>query len=93
VPQDDAAAAGWWRKAADQGDPAAQVRLGSLYAAGQGVPQDYVQAHLWVNLAASRTPAGKAQDDMIRFRDALAHALTATQLAEAQKLAREWRPK
>jgi TPR repeat protein len=25
--------------------------LGALYANGQGVPQDYVQAYLWFNLA------------------------------------------
>ena len=54
VPQDDAQAAAWFRKAADQGLAAAQRRLGAMYVLGQGVPQDDVEAHRWLNLAASR---------------------------------------
>ena len=44
------------RLAAEQGDAAARFNLGLVYAIGVGVPQDYVQAHKWINLAASRTP-------------------------------------
>ena len=32
-----------------------QSNLGVIYVKGQGVPQDYVEAHKWVNLAASRS--------------------------------------
>jgi Sel1 repeat len=49
VPQDDPAAASWYRKAADQGYVAAQYYLGSMYFDGQ----DYVSAHMWFNLAAT----------------------------------------
>jgi hypothetical protein len=40
VPQDDAEAVKWFRKAADQGDPYAQFNLGNMYAEARGVPQD-----------------------------------------------------
>jgi TPR repeat protein len=43
VPQDDAEAARWYRKAADQGHAGAQFNLGAMYADGQSVSQDYVQ--------------------------------------------------
>ena len=43
----------WLRKAADQGNVLAQYYLGVAYYNGQGVLQDYEQAHMWLNLAAS----------------------------------------
>ncbi len=43
----------WYTKAAQQGDADAQCRLGLMYANGRGVPQDYVQAYKWLNLAAA----------------------------------------
>ena len=95
VPQDYTEALKWLRRAADQDDAGAQFALGVMYAAGGGVPQDYVQAHKWYNLAASRFPAsdaeqrGKAAD----ARERLAAKMTPAQIAEAQKLAREWKPK
>jgi TPR repeat protein len=95
LPQDYAEAIKWYRLAADQGDAAAQGMLGVMYVHGEGVPQDYVQAHMWLNLAASRYPAsGKvARDDAVKVRDQIASKMTPEQIAEAQKLAREWKPK
>jgi TPR repeat protein len=40
VPQDDAEAVRWYRKAAEQGDAEAQGKLGVMYANGRGVPND-----------------------------------------------------
>ena len=92
MPQDYQEALKWYRMAAEQGVADAQYRLGGMYAAGVGVPQNYVQAHKWLNLAASRT-TDKAEDYRLT-RDALADVkMTASQVAEAQRLAREWRPK
>ena len=88
VPQDYAAAVKWYRLAADQGHASAQSNLGAMYDNGQGVPQDYVQAHKWWNLAAV---AG--DKDAIKSRDLVAGKMTPAQIAEAQKLAREWKPK
>jgi uncharacterized protein len=59
-----------------------------MYGAGLGVPQDYALAHMWVNLAA----AG-GHKDAVKNRDIVAAKMTPAQIAEAQKLAREWKPK
>jgi TPR repeat protein len=87
VPQDYAEAASWFRKAADQDSPVAQFNLGFLYLRGLGVPQDNVQAHMWFNLAAVRFPGAAP------VRDFVTHKMTPAQIEEAQKLAREWKPK
>jgi uncharacterized protein len=47
-------AAAVWTKAANKGDPRAQVMLGSMYADGQGIRQDYKQAALWYRKAADQ---------------------------------------
>ncbi len=77
------------RQRADQGDADSQYNLGFMYNAGEGVPQDFVEAHKWVNLAASRA-TGDTQKQYAEIRDALAKQMTPAQLAEAQRLAREW---
>jgi TPR repeat protein len=92
VPQDYAEAARWFRKAADQGNSLSQFTLGVMYNVGQSVPQDYVMAHMWLNLATS-TAAGDDQKRYARERDTVATKMTPEQIAEAQRLAREWRPK
>ena len=89
VPQDFLEAVRWHRLAADQGHTTAQFGLGAAYFVGEGVPQDYVGAHRWYNLAASRATS----DDQKRYagtRDEVATQMTPAQIAEAQRLAREW---
>jgi hypothetical protein len=88
VPQDDAEAVRWYRLAAEQGDAGAQYSLGIMYDNGQGVPQDYVMAHMWANLAA-------AQGNVLASKNCgiTASKMTSGQIAEAQRLAREWKPK
>jgi len=88
--QDQAEAARWYRLAADQGLPVAQYALGGMYADGIGVPEDYVQAHLWLSLAASRLETSGVRDHAVRNRDRIAGLMTPAQVAEAQRLAREW---
>ena len=75
--------------AVEQGYASAQGNLGSMYANGTGVPQDHVLAHMWFNLAASRS-TGESRDDAVQNRDIVAGLMNPTQLAEAQRLAREW---
>jgi len=41
------------RKAAEQGNTDAQVRLGFAYKGGEGVAQDYAQAAIWLRRAAA----------------------------------------
>ncbi len=89
VPQDYAEAAKWYRKGAEQGYAAAQNNLGFMYEDGQGVPQDYAHAHMWYNLAASSFPPG-VRNKSVKNRDIVAKKMTPEQIAEAQRLAREW---
>ena len=77
----------WYRLAADQGNAYAQGGLGVMYAKGEGVPQDYVLAHMWLNLAAAQ-----GQAEAVKNRDLAASKMTRDQLAEAQRLARDWKP-
>ena len=88
VPEDDTEAVKWYRKAAEQGNRFAQLSLGIMYDFGTGVPQDYVMAHMWLNLAAAQGSSGART-----VRDKLAQQMTSAQIAEAQRLARESKPK
>ena len=88
VPQDYAEAVRWYRLAAEQGNAVAQNNLGGMYGQGLGVPQDYVQAHMWVNLAAAQ-----GNEQAQKTRDRLPKQMTPAQIAKAQRLAREWKPK
>lgn len=78
----------WFRQAAEQEDVVAFEKMGFMYAQGRGVPQDFIQAHMWYNLAAAH-----GEKSAFESRDVLARRMTAAQIAEAQKLAREWKPK
>ena len=164
VPQDYAAAVSWYRKAADQGNVSAQYNLGLMYINGQGVPQDYAAAVSWYRKAADQgdadaqynlgvmydqagacrrtmrrrrrgiakpptramppprttsasctstaracrrtmckricgstlrrlTSQKEDRDKAVKNRDRVAAKMTPAQIAEAQKLAREWKPK
>ncbi len=90
VPQDYAEAVKWYRLAAEQGNASAMNNLGVKYHEGEGVLQDYVQAHVWYNLAASRLPLGQDRELAAKNRDIVAGRMTPAQVAEAQRLAREW---
>jgi len=85
VPQDYAEAMRWYRLAAEQGDADAQGNLGVMYDTGTGVPQDYVAAHMWFNLSAAQGDASGSKN-----RNRMANKMTSAQIAEAQRLARDW---
>ena len=76
-----------WQAAANKGDGRAMLAMGRLYRRGAGVLQDDVEAHKWLNLAASRGVA-----EAVKERDALASRMTPAQREEAQKRASAWRP-
>lgn len=78
---------------AEQGDAVAEFLLGVMYAEGQGVPQDYVQAHKWYNLAAANATEKYERDEAARSREQVARKVSRMQIKEARKLAREWKPK
>ena len=90
TPQDYAEAIKWYRLAAKQGYSLALYNLGYMYNKGHGVLQDYAEAHKWYNLAASRAPSAERAHLAIGNRDGVAEQMTPGQIAEAQKLAKEW---
>ena len=87
--QDYKMAVYYLRLAANQGNDLAQRRLGQMYERGEGVPQDYVRAYVWYSLGS----ANEGVEAGTRLRDAVAKKMDPDQIAEAQKLAREWKPK
>ncbi len=94
VPFDPSQAAAWYRRAADQGYRYAQYALSRMYADGWGVPKDNVSAYMWLSVAISSGYWGGARNRPSGGRGelgALARSMTAAQLAEARKLAGEWK--
>jgi opacity protein-like surface antigen len=70
---------------AKSGDAEAQGQLGLIYQDGRGVPQDFIQAHAWFNVAGAR-----GNVDAAISRDELAKRMTPEQSARAQQLAAEY---
>jgi TPR repeat protein len=54
VDEDKREAFFWWKKAAEQGHPAAQNELGVMYQKGNVIPQDYAKAACCYRLAAEQ---------------------------------------
>jgi len=94
VPQDHRQSAKWYRNAAGQGHARAQLNLGAMYANGEGVPRDYVEAHKWFHLAESNLPASQSDSRVlaVNARNRLAARMTPAQVAEAEHLAKAWKP-
>ncbi len=91
VPKDYVAAVGWYRKAAGKGNAIAQYNLAFMYMNGAGVEKDYIQAFKWFNLAASISKEGRIKELATKNMDTLSSVLSESQIAEAQRLFREWR--
>jgi hypothetical protein len=75
----------WYRRAAEQGHAGAQSNLGAIYGEGQGVPQDYVLAHMWFSLAAA-----EGNEKAVQNRDLAEKRMTPAEMSKAERLAREW---
>ncbi|WP_417701860.1 tetratricopeptide repeat protein [Pseudophaeobacter sp.] len=83
--EDPAAAVPWLLQAAQRGATQAQHQLGRLYIQGEGVSQDYVQAHKWLNIAAAGGSSAA-----LEMRATLADLMTPEQVAEAQTQVRDF---
>ena len=70
---------------AKKGRPDALYNLGLAYSTGQGVEVDFVAAHKWFNLAAM-----KGSEIAKSWRAQISGEMNFNQIAEAQRLAREW---
>ncbi len=86
VPQNHQEASKWFRRAAEQGDERAQTNLGQMYFHGVGVPANSIQAYMWVTLAVAQ-----GDKEAVKLQDEIATQMTPAQIAEAQRLAGEWR--
>lgn len=72
--------------AAAQGDVSAYYDLGVAFSTGShGVACDLIEAHKWFNLAASR-----GHEEAAWCRADISDEMTAREIAEAQRRAREW---
>jgi hypothetical protein len=87
LPKNFAEAVKWFRMAAEQGDVFAQMGLGRCYEQGEGVERNITEAYKWMSLSA-------AQGDMLAPSGVLRvqTQMTAEQIAEAQRLIREFKP-
>ena len=71
----------WFRMAAEQGHSEAQYNLGVIYASGLGVPESFVQAYPWADMAAEQ-----ALEVAVQFKESLEKHMTAEQLEQARDL-------
>jgi TPR repeat protein len=81
-------AVAWYRKAAEQGDVGAQATLGVLYSIGQGIPQSYVEAYFWLDIAAQTK--GPNQEKYAANRQMIGTHITADELADVQEREAKW---
>jgi TPR repeat protein len=72
--------------AASQGDISAYFDLGVAYSTGShGADCDMIEAHKWFNIAAS-----KGHEEASWCRADVSDEMTAREISEAQRRAREW---
>src|SRR5437667_25640 len=88
VAKDYVEAMKWFRKAAEQNDAKAQYNLGVCYANGLGVAKDYVEGYKWWLLAA-----GQGNENAKKGMTILENKMSREQIAEGQKLARNFKPR
>lgn len=91
VPQDPGAAAVWYALGAEQGDSWAQLSLAELHASGKLVQPEPATAYRWALIAANgKDPEVKVAAANLSRK--VVAKLSVAQKAEAEKLARAWRP-
>lgn len=76
-----------WLAAANSGDERAMLMLGRMHREGLGVPQNLVEAHMWLSLAASR-----GENAALAERDALYARMKPEERTEARSRAMMWVP-
>ena len=82
VPENDAEAVKWYRKAADQGDAGGQYNLGVMYFGGDGVPENNIRAYVWWSMAKTQGHTFATEN-----LEMLKPQMTKQQIAEGQALA------
>jgi localization factor PodJL len=77
-----------WKRKAEQGDATGQLFLGHLYAEGEGVPMDAVEAYKWYSLSMDGGNAEAAG-----LRDLLAKTMTRESTVEGRLRSQEFVPR
>ena len=85
VPEDVTKAVRWYQMAAERGFVKAQYHLGTMYAQGEGVPEDDAKAYAWLSIVAAQ-----GDESAKKNKDIVTERMTRAQIAEAQKLSREY---
>ena len=85
VTQDFKEAVKWYRLSAEHGDAYGQGNLGAMYVNGEGVTKDYAEAYKWYYIAGVNGNEWGHENSSL-----IGKQMTPAQIAEAQKLAREW---
>jgi S1-C subfamily serine protease len=89
---DKATAAAWYRQAAVQGEPNAQLRFGRMAFDGEGTKRDWRDGYKWTLVAAERLPLAKrkdAVDEAARMRAAMSEGEARRATSDAAK----WQPR
>jgi TPR repeat protein len=87
VPQNLDYALYWYHRAADEGDPRAQLALAAHYVRGAGTAQDLVLGYAWANIAAADLPKGSPDwERAAAYRQILTFRLEPWELVRAQEL-------
>ena len=79
----------WYYRSANQGYSKAQNSLGRCYAKGQVVTRNLVEAYKWCNLSNDSMSFKYDVEELSRIKQ----MMTPDQIAEAEKLIREFKPK
>ena len=86
-------AAKWYRKAADAAFPNAQFALGLMLSEGQFIPQDNIEATMWLHLAFSILPPSKDRDEAYKAFIMVKQKLSYEEELRAKDMTRHWKPK
>jgi TPR repeat protein len=80
----------WATLSAEQGYVASQSILSRFYSSGRGgiVSEDLVLAYMWMELSRFGDHIGRVRKERVAKR--LAGRMTANQIAQAERMAREW---
>jgi uncharacterized protein len=86
IPQSYSDAVLWFKRSADQGYEKAELNLGAMYGVGKGVHKNLIESYKWLSICAATGDAKCAAE-----RDLVAKKLNSKKLAEAQRMAKEWK--
>ena len=67
----------------------AQLLLGTMYAQGEGVPQDFKLAYVWLNLASTSSNA-QIRTAALKMRDQIGKTMAPVEIKNANQLSQNY---